>query len=38
MSTATAPGTAEGPAQHITRVGPIGGLGRYTATHLRAPC
>jgi RND superfamily putative drug exporter len=38
MSTAVAPGAiaaVEPPARHAIRVGPIGRLGRYTATHLR---
>jgi hypothetical protein len=38
MSTTTAPPaprTVESPTQHVPRVGPIGRLGRYTATHLR---
>ncbi len=37
MSTTVVPPSApvEPPAQHATRVGPIGRLGRYTATHLR---
>jgi len=38
MTTTTAPGTvrpAKAPIEHSTRVGPIGRLGRYTATHFR---
>ena len=38
MSTSTAPRTAEpagAPISHRTHVGPIGRLGRYTATHFR---
>ena len=37
MSTTVAPPSApvEPPVQHATRVGPIGRLGRYTATHFR---
>jgi putative drug exporter of the RND superfamily len=38
MSTTTAPPTArtvEPPTEHVPRVGPIGLLGRYTATHFR---
>jgi RND superfamily putative drug exporter len=38
MSATTAPPTArtiEPPTQHVPRVGPLGRLGRYTATHFR---
>jgi RND superfamily putative drug exporter len=38
VSTTTAPPAAkpiEPPTQHVPRVGPIGRLGRYTATHFR---